>query len=109
MRVPDSQIWAERYNRNIADVFAIESEVAGKIVAQLQAEISPVEKAAIRQKPTADLAAHELYIHAKTLITATVFAAPQAESLSEAVRLLNSGSRSIASFSSRTASDRLSA
>jgi serine/threonine-protein kinase len=85
----DSQVWAERYDRDIADVFAIESEVAGKIVAQLQAEISPVEKAAIGQKPTADLVAYELYIHAKMLITTAVFSTPNAESLSEAVRLLN--------------------
>ena len=56
----DSQIWAERYDRDVADVFAIESEVAGKIVAQLQAEISPSEEAAIGQKPTADLAAYDL-------------------------------------------------
>src|SRR5262245_8633898 len=85
----DSQLWAERYDRDIADVFAIESEVAGKIVAQLQAQISPVEKAAIEQKPTADLTAHDLYIRAKMLITTAVFSAPQAENLSEAVRLLN--------------------
>ena len=85
----DSQVWAERYDRDIADVFAIESEVAGKIIAQLQAQISPVEKAAIEQKPTADLIAHDLYIRAKTLITTAVFSTPQAESLSEAVRLLN--------------------
>src|SRR5262249_18784839 len=85
----DSQLWAERYDRDVADVFAIESELAGKIVAQLQAEISPVEKAAIEQKPTADLVAYDLYIRAKTLITTSVFSTPQAESLSEAVRLLN--------------------
>src|SRR5437867_5738733 len=40
----DSQLWAERYDRDVADVFAIESELAGKIVAQLQAKISPSEK-----------------------------------------------------------------
>jgi TolB-like protein/Tfp pilus assembly protein PilF len=85
----DSQVWAERYDRDIADVFAIESEVAGKIVAQLQAQISPVEKAAIEQKPTADLRAHDLYIRAKTLITTAVFSTPQAESLFEAVHLLD--------------------
>jgi TolB-like protein/class 3 adenylate cyclase/Tfp pilus assembly protein PilF len=85
----DSQLWAERYDRDVADVFGIESELAGKIVAQLQAQISPSEKAAIEQKPTADLTAHDLYIHAKTLITTAVFSTPQAESLSEAVRLLN--------------------
>src|SRR4029450_8768544 len=85
----DSQIWAERYDRDIADVFAIESEGGGKIVAQLKAEISPGEKAAIGQKPMADLAAYDLYIHAKTLIVSSGFSTPQLESLSEAVRLLN--------------------
>src|SRR5256884_3230942 len=85
----DTQLWAERYDRDVADVFAIESELAGKIVAQLQAKISPSEKAAIEEKPTADLTAHDLYIRAKTLITTAVFSTPQAESLFEAVRLLN--------------------
>ena len=85
----DSQLWAERYDRDVADVFAIESELAAKIVAQLQAKISPSEKAAIEQTPTADLTAHDLYIRSKTLITTAVFSTPQAESLSEAVRLLN--------------------
>src|SRR5207248_9516801 len=64
----DSHLWADRYDRDVADVFAIESEVAGKTVAQLQAKISPSEKAAIEERPTADLAAYDLYAHAKTLI-----------------------------------------
>ena len=85
----DSQVWAERYDRDIADVFAIESEVAGKIVAQLQATISPGEKAAMEQKPTADLPAYELYVHAKTLIATAVFNTPLQEGLLEAVDLLN--------------------
>lgn len=85
----DSQLWAERYDRDIADVFQIESEVAANIVAQLQAKISPSEKAAIEQKPTVDLVAHDLYIRAKTLIASAPFSAPGRESLTEAVRLLN--------------------
>jgi TolB-like protein/class 3 adenylate cyclase/Tfp pilus assembly protein PilF len=85
----DSQLWAERYDRDVADVFAIESEVAGKIVAQLQAKISPSEKAAIEQKPTADLVAHDLYVRAKTLIATALYVSPLQEGLTEAVRLLN--------------------
>jgi TolB-like protein/Tfp pilus assembly protein PilF len=85
----DAQLWAERYDRDVADVFAIESEVAGKIVAQLQAKISPSEKEAMEQKPTADLTAHDLYIQAKTLIATSAFSTPARESLTEAVRLLN--------------------
>jgi serine/threonine-protein kinase len=85
----DTQLWAERYDRDVADVFAIESELAGKIVAQLQAKISPSEKAALEQKPTTDLVAHDLYIRAKTLIANAVLSTPQTEPLSEAVRMLN--------------------
>jgi len=62
----DSQLWAERYDRDVADVFGIESELAGKIIAQLQAKISPSEKAAIEQKPRM-ICSSRLYIQAKTL------------------------------------------
>jgi TolB-like protein/Flp pilus assembly protein TadD len=58
----DSQLWAERYDRDVADVFAIESELAGKIVAQLQAKISPSEKAAIERKPTDNVEAYDAYL-----------------------------------------------
>src|SRR5947207_1788783 len=84
----DSQLWAERYDRDVADVFAIESEVAAKIIAQLQAKISPSEKAAIEEKPTADLAAYDLYLRAKLLIEKAVFNEPKDSMLREAIRLL---------------------
>jgi len=85
----DTHLWAEHYDRDIADVFAIESELAGKIVAKLQAKISPSEKAAIEQKPTADLVAYDLYVRAKTLIATAVYSTPLQEGLFEAVGLLN--------------------
>src|SRR6202165_2495718 len=85
----DMHLWAESYDRDLADVFAIENELAEQIVSQLKSKLSPQEKAAIEQKPTADLAAHDLYIHAKTLIQTAVFNTPQNESLFEAVKLLN--------------------
>src|SRR5436190_16723439 len=85
----DTQLWAEGYDRDVRDVFAIESEVAGKIVAHLQAKISPSEKAAIEEKPTDDLAAYDLYIRAKTLIATAVFSTPLGESLSEDARLMH--------------------
>ncbi len=85
----DAQLWGETYDRDIADVFAIENELAQQIVSQLKSKLSPQEKAAIEQKPTADLVAHDLYIRAKTLITSSLFSTPAQESLFEAVRLLN--------------------
>jgi TolB-like protein/class 3 adenylate cyclase/Tfp pilus assembly protein PilF len=84
----DTQLWAERYDRDVADVFAIESELAGKIVAQLKSKLSPAEKAAIEERPTADLAAYDLYAHAKTLIDNILLSEPRKD-LFEAVRLLD--------------------
>jgi TolB-like protein/Tfp pilus assembly protein PilF len=64
----DTHVWAEKYDRDLADVFAIQSEVAQKIADQLQAKLSPTEKAAIEERPTKDLAAYDLYLRAKELI-----------------------------------------
>src|SRR5205823_792780 len=68
----DAHLWAQTYDRDLADVFAIQSELAEQIVSQLKAKLSPEEKAAIEQKPTADLAAYDLYIRAKILIASSV-------------------------------------
>src|SRR5438309_1771814 len=85
----DAHLWGERYDRDLADVFAIENELAEQIVSQLKSHLSPKEKAAIEEKPTSDLAAYDLYARAKTLIETALFSTPQNESLFEAVRLLN--------------------
>jgi len=63
----DAHLWAEHYDRDLADVFAIQSEIAKAIADQLQAKISPSEKAAIEKAPTTDLAAFDLYERAKAL------------------------------------------
>jgi len=93
----DSHLWAERYDRDVADVFAIESELAGKIVAQLKSKLSREEKAAIEERPTADLAAYDLYAHAKTLIDNNPLGEPRKD-LFEAVRLLDKAVKADSSF-----------
>jgi TolB-like protein/Tfp pilus assembly protein PilF len=85
----DKQLWGQSYDRDVADVFAIQSELAEQIVSQLKTTLSPEEKAAIEQKPTTDVAAYDLYFRAKTLIDTAIYSAPEHESLSKAVRLLN--------------------
>ncbi len=45
----DRHLWAENYDREITDVFAVESEVAKKIAGELGARLSPAEKAAIEE------------------------------------------------------------
>lgn len=88
----DAHLWAEHYDRELADIFAIESEVAQRIVAQLQARLSPKEKTAIQERPTSDIAAHDLYIRAKALMASAVNVRPR-ENLMDAVRLLEEAVR----------------
>jgi TolB-like protein/Tfp pilus assembly protein PilF len=70
----DSQIWAETYDRTAADLFAIQSELAESIVAQLEAKLSPEQKADIEQRPTQDLVAFELYLRAKQIVDSYLIA-----------------------------------
>jgi TolB-like protein len=63
----DTHLWAERYDRDVTDVFAIQTEIAQQIADQLQARLSPAEKAAIAERPTADLVAYAYYTKAKQI------------------------------------------
>ena len=63
----DTHVWVEQYDRDLNDLFAIQSEIAQKIAGQLHAKISPAEKLAIERKPTGDLVAFELYSRAISL------------------------------------------
>src|SRR5207244_11540766 len=66
----------------------MQSEVAEQIVRELRAKLSPQEKAAIEERPTADEVAYELYVQAKNLSAMTVFSAREKESLALVVDLL---------------------
>jgi len=85
----DAHLWAQTYDRDLADVFAIQSEIAKAIADQLQAKLSPAEKNAIEQRPTTDVAAFEFYSRAKDLILNTSFSAIGAQNLREGIDLLN--------------------
>lgn len=82
----DTHLWAQTYDRDVADVFAIQTEIARAIAGQLRAKISPSEKAAIAQAPTSDLVANALYQQALA-IEAKEF--PNSQDLMEAARLLD--------------------
>ena len=64
----DAHVWAEQYERDLADIFAIQSELARTIVAHLKADLSSSEKIAIEEKPTGDLEAYDLYLRGKGLM-----------------------------------------
>jgi len=84
----DAHLWAQTYDRDLADVFAIQSEIAKTIADQLQARLSPAEKAAIEQRPTADLVAFDLYVRATALIDAEPGSPTGTEDLLQAVSFL---------------------
>jgi len=84
----DRQLWAQTYDRDLADVFAIQSEIAMAIARQLQARLSPGEKNAIEQAPTDDIAAFELYTRANNLLL-TSFSSAGRTNLLQASDLLN--------------------
>jgi len=58
----DAHVWAERYDRQLDDIFAVESDVAEKIAEALQAELTGKERLAIAARPTKNTEAHELYL-----------------------------------------------
>ena len=64
----DAGVWAEEYDRDLNDVFAIETEVAQSIANRVKAKISAREKLALQERPTKDLVAYDFYIRAKALI-----------------------------------------
>jgi serine/threonine-protein kinase len=70
----DRDVWAEEYDRDLNEVFAIESELAQSIANQLGAKVSAGETLAMQERPTQDLVAYDLYTRARTLILAATFA-----------------------------------
>ncbi|MEP6586384.1 MAG: protein kinase [Candidatus Udaeobacter sp.] len=87
----DTHIWAEQYDRDLKDMFAIQSEIAQKVAKRLHAKISAAEKLAIEQPPTADLTAFDLYNRAKNFLLDTVVGstATRKANLLKAADLLN--------------------
>jgi tetratricopeptide (TPR) repeat protein len=61
----DQHLWAETYDRQLTNIFAIQTEVALRIADALKAELSPGEKARIGREPTSDLRAYQLYLQGR--------------------------------------------
>jgi serine/threonine protein kinase len=82
------ELWGQSYDRDLADVFAIQSEIAMAIADQLHAKLSPNEKREIERPSTSDIAALSLYTRAENLLLTSFSSAARAKLL-EAVDLLN--------------------
>jgi len=85
----DRRLWGQTYDRDLADVFAIQSEIAKTIADQLQAKLSPSEEDAIAHAPTNDLTAFDLYTRAQNLFLSTSLSAAFRANLLQTVDLLN--------------------
>src|SRR6059058_1519937 len=86
----DTHVWAEEYDRDLNDLFAIQSEIAQKVAERLHAKLSASEKASVEEKPTQDLVAYDFYVRAASLIyNAQLPSQANFVNLSDAVDLLN--------------------
>jgi len=85
----DRNVWALTYERELADVFAIESEIATAIAGELNAKLSPNEKSEIERPSTGDIPAFDLYTRANNLLLTASFRDDDREHLREAADLLN--------------------
>lgn len=85
----DTHIWAEEFDRDVIDTFAVQSEIAQKIAAQLHATVTPEEKRSIERPPTADLTAFDLYSRARNLFLKVSFSNSSKEDLLTAANLLD--------------------
>ncbi len=73
----DVHIWAETFDRELTDLFAIQTELAERIVKALQANLSPREMADLQKPPTSDLEAYDLYLRARDLFRWSGIGDPQ--------------------------------
>src|SRR6266496_1218062 len=85
----DAHVWAEEYDRDVKDMFAVQSEIAQEVAKQLHAKISRAEKLAIERPPTVDLTAFDLYSRAKNLVVTASSISTAKAKLLEAADLLN--------------------
>jgi adenylate cyclase len=63
----DSHVWAERYDRDLTDIFAVQDEISQAIVAALKLKLLPEEKSAITRRGTASADAYDLYLMARQI------------------------------------------
>ncbi|MFL6568826.1 MAG: hypothetical protein ACJ8LI_06620, partial [Chthoniobacterales bacterium] len=94
----DAHQWAQVYDRDLADVFAIQSEIAKAIADQLQAKLSPNEKKAIEQAPTTDVAAFDLYSRARTILLTKTQSVTNRQAVQQAIDLLDQAVKRDPSF-----------
>ena len=82
----DKHLWAETYDRDLDDIFAIQSDVANKIAAALKASLTPEEEKSIYEKPTNSVEAYDLFLKGRLLTESATSGGGKGE-LEEAIKL----------------------
>jgi eukaryotic-like serine/threonine-protein kinase len=85
----NARVWAGQYDRNLSDVFMLQSEIAQNIADKLGLRVSPAVKTALQEVPTSDLISYEAYLRAKNLLNGVSLSTRQKEDLFGAVQLLD--------------------
>jgi serine/threonine protein kinase len=84
----DNTIWADSYDRDLTDIFAIQSDIAQNVASRLSAQLSPEERKDIEEKPTDNLEAYDLYLQAKQLLNNVVMYGSEKGAYLKAIGLL---------------------
>ncbi len=96
----DQAIWSDSFDRDVSDIFAIQSEIAQRVAAKLSARLSPQERKEIEEAPTNDLEAYDLYLQGKNLVfrAGVLLIGQKCGELLKAVRLLEEATRKDSRF-----------
>ena len=86
----DKAVWAESYDRNLTDIFAIQCEIAQAVASKLNVRLSSKQRKGIEEKITHDLDAYDLYLRAKETMGNCLlfFMGAERKSLLDAIKLL---------------------
>jgi serine/threonine protein kinase/tetratricopeptide (TPR) repeat protein len=83
----DETLWSDSYQRDLTDIFAIQSQIAETVASKLSARLTPQEQKNIGQRPTTNLEAYDLYLQAKGLVT-NWQSVERSDDLPKAIKLL---------------------
>jgi TolB-like protein len=95
----NSLLWSEKYDREVNDVFTLQSDIAQKVAIQMGIILSSSEAAVIQEVPTTDFVAYDAYLQAKQLIANLSFSSRARADLMQAIQLLEEAVTRDASFS----------
>ena len=96
----DHTIWVDSYDRDLTNIFAIQSEIAQTVASRLSAQLSPEERKDIEEKPTSNLEAYDLYLQAKQILgpKSVVLWGSENEAYSKALSLLEEATQKDRNF-----------